>query len=83
MKFLCSVTILLVFFILMLLTKLNFKPNQVLKRKDRLQELRRPVAKIIIDDDFALSTTAGPPPKIIVLCPQIPLLVAPKNLNFS
>ena len=60
MKFLCSVTILLVFFILMLLTKLNFKPNQVLKRNDRLQELRRPVAKIIIDDDFALSTTAGP-----------------------
>ena len=55
MKFLWSVTILAVFLLLMLLMKLNFKPHQVLKQHDRLKELHRPTAKIIIDDDFAQS----------------------------
>ena len=60
MKFLCSVTILLIFLLLMLLTKLHFKSNKASRRNERLQELRRPLAKIIIDDDFALSTTSAP-----------------------
>ena len=44
----------------MLVTKLHFKSNKASRRNERLQELRRPLAKIIIDDDFALSTTSAP-----------------------
>ena len=55
MRFLLSVTILSVFLLIMLQMKLNFKPNQVLKRN------YRPTAKIIISEEQPAPTSKSNP----------------------
>ena len=57
MRFLLSVTILSVFLLIMLQMKLNFKPNQVLKRN------YRPTAKIIISEENTGQTSNTKPPQ--------------------
>ena len=55
MRFLLSVTILSLFLLIMLQMKLNFKPNQVLKRN------YRPTAKIIISEELSAETSNSNP----------------------